>query len=166
MTYEEKLARFEEHIEAGGKLETQDWMPDDFRRGVLKFIEMHANSEIMGALPERECLPAAPTLKRKMSLAAKIQDEVGHAQLLYRVAEDLGKSRDSMYAHLVAGQSKLRNIFHYPVRHWGVVAIIGCLIYGAALVSQADLLDLSYSSYSRVLKLIFEEELRHMRHEE
>ena len=82
MTYEEKLAGFQEHIEGGGKVETQDWMPDDYRRGVLKFIEMHANSEIMGALPERECLPAAPTLKRKMSLAAKIQDEVGHSQLL------------------------------------------------------------------------------------
>ena len=154
MTYEEKLARFNEHIEAGGKVEAEDWMPDDYRNGVLKFIEMHANSEIMGALPERECLPAAPTLKRKMSLAAKIQDEVGHSQLLYRVAEDLGKSRDSMYEDLVNGRSKFHNVFHYPVRHWGDVEIIGWLIDGAALVRQAALLDSSYAPYTRVLKRI------------
>ena len=86
MTYEEKLANFKTHIEAGGKVEAEDWMPDDFRSGVLKFIEMHANSEIMGAIPEREQIPRAPSLKRKMSLTAKVQDEVGHSQLLYRVA--------------------------------------------------------------------------------
>ena len=137
MTYEEKLAQFNAHIEAGGKIEAEDWMPDDYRKGVLKFIEMHANSEIMGALPERECLPSAPTMKRKMSLAAKIQDEVGHAQLLYRVAEDLGKSRDAMFEDLVNGKSKFHNVFHYPVRSWGDAALIGWLIDGAALVTQA-----------------------------
>ena len=166
MTYEEKLARFNEHIEAGGKVEANDWMPDDFRRGVLKFIEMHANSEIMGALPERECLPSAPTLQRKMSLCAKIQDEVGHAQLLYRVAEDLGKSRVAMYEDLVNGKSKFHNVFHYPVEHWGDVAIIGWLIDGAALVTQAALLDSSYAPYTRVLKRICAEEQLHLRHGE
>ena len=166
MTYEEKLARFTDHIERGGKVETQDWMPDDYRRGVLKFIEMHANSEIMGALPERECLPSAPSLRRKMSLAAKIQDEVGHAQLLYRVAEDLGKSRDAMYDDLVNGKSKFHNVFHYPVKHWGDVAIIGWLIDGAALVTQAALLDSSYAPYTRVLKRICSEEQLHLRHGE
>ena len=119
MTYEEKLAQFKQHIEAGGKIETEDWMPDDYRKGVLKFIEMHANSEIMGALPERECFPARRPLKRKMSLCAKIQDEVGHAQLLYRVAEDLGKSRDAMFDDLVNGKSKFHNVFHYPVASLG-----------------------------------------------
>ena len=166
MTYEEKLAAFNARIEAGDKIETEDWMPDDYRMGVLKFIEMHANSEIMGALPERECLPSAPTLKRKMSLAAKIQDEVGHAQLLYRVAEDLGKSRDTMYEDLVEGRSKFHNVFHYPVRHWGDVAIIGWLIDGAALVTQAALLDSSYAPYTRVLKRICSEEQLHLRHGE
>ena len=166
MSYETKLASFTERIEGGGKVETEDWMPDDYRRGVLKFIEMHANSEIMGALPERECLPAAPTLKRKMSLAAKIQDEVGHAQLLYRVAEDLGKSREAMYSDLVNGRSKFHNVFHYPVRHWGDVAIIGWLIDGAALVTQAALLDSSYAPYTRVLKRICSEEQLHLRHGE
>ena len=166
MTYEQKLAQFQAHIEAGGKVEAQDWMPDDFRAGVLKFIEMHANSEIMGALPERECLPSAPSLKRKMSLCAKIQDEVGHAQLLYRVAEDLGKSRDAMYSDLVHGKSKFHNVFHYPVRHWGDVAVIGWLIDGAALVTQAALLDSSYAPYTRVLKRICSEEQLHLRHGE
>lgn len=166
MTYEERLARFTEHIEAGGKVEAEDWMPDDYRRGVLKFIEMHANSEIMGAIPERECLPFAPSLQRKMSLAAKIQDEVGHSQLLYRVAEDLGKSRDAMYADLVNGKSKFHNVFHYPTAHWGDVAVIGWLIDGAALVTQAALLESSYAPYTRVLKRICAEEQLHLRHGE
>ncbi len=166
MTYEDKLARFNAHIDGGGKVEASDFMPDDYRRGVLKFIEMHANSEIMGALPERECLPQAPTLLRKMSLAAKIQDEVGHAQLLYRVAEDLGKSRSAMYEDLLAGKSKFHNVFHYPVQHWGDVAIIGWLIDGAALVTQAALLDSSYAPYTRVLKRICSEEQLHLRHGE
>jgi ring-1,2-phenylacetyl-CoA epoxidase subunit PaaA len=166
MTYEEKLARFNEHIENGGKVEAEDWMPDDYRKGVLKFIEMHANSEIMGALPERECLPAAPTMKRKMSLAAKIQDEVGHAQLLYRVAEDLGKSRVAMFEDLINGKSKFHNVFHYPVKSWGDAALIGWLIDGAALVTQAALLDSSYAPYTRVLKRICSEEQLHLRHGE
>ena len=166
MTYEEKLARFNGYIEEGGKVEAKDWMPDDYRAGVLKFIEMHANSEIMGALPEREVLPQAPTLRRKMSLCAKIQDEVGHSQLLYRVAEDLGKSRDAMYADLVHGRSKFHNVFHYPVKHWGDAAIIGWLIDGAALVTQAALLESSYAPYTRVLKRICSEEQLHLRHGE
>jgi ring-1,2-phenylacetyl-CoA epoxidase subunit PaaA len=166
VTYEEKLADFNESIAGGAKVETEDWMPDDYRRGVLKFVEMHANSEIMGALPERECLPFAPSLKRKMSLAAKIQDEVGHAQLLYRIAEDLGKSRDAMYQDLVTGRSKFHNVFHYPVYHWGDVALIGYLIDGAALVTQASLRDSSYAPYARVLKRICAEEQLHLRHGE
>jgi ring-1,2-phenylacetyl-CoA epoxidase subunit PaaA len=147
-------------------VEAGDWMPDDYRRGVLKFVEMHANSEIMGALPERECLPRTPSLKRKMSLAAKIQDEVGHSQLLYRVAEDLGKSRESMYFDLVSGKSKFHNVFHYPVHHWGDVALIGYLIDGAALVTQAALRESSYAPYARVLKRICAEEQLHLRHGE
>jgi ring-1,2-phenylacetyl-CoA epoxidase subunit PaaA len=166
MSYEEKLAAFEARIDAGDKIEAEDWMPDDYRRGVLKFIEMHANSEIMGALPEREVLPSAPTLRRKMSLCAKIQDEVGHAQLLYRVAEDLGKNRDTMFADLVNGRSKFHNVFHYPVHHWGDAALIGWLIDGAALVTQASLRDSSYAPYTRVLKRICAEEQLHLRHGE
>jgi ring-1,2-phenylacetyl-CoA epoxidase subunit PaaA len=166
MTYEAKLQTFNEHIAGGGKVEAEDWMPDEYRKGVVKFIEMHANSEIMGALPEREVLPSAPSLKRKMSLCAKIQDEVGHAQLLYRVAEDLGKPRDAMFADLVNGKSKFHNVFHYPVAHWGDAALIGWLIDGAALVTQASLRDSSYAPYTRVLKRICAEEQLHLRHGE
>ena len=89
----ERREAFFAHVAAGGKVEATDWMPEDYRTQVLKFIEMHANSELMGVLPEREWILRAPSLKRKLALTAKVQDEVGHAQLLYRVAEDLGKSR-------------------------------------------------------------------------
>src|SRR6266571_4152824 len=97
------------HVQSGGKVEAADWMPDDFRAGLLKFLEMHANSEFMGALPEREWIPRAPSLKRKRTLTAKVQDEVGHAQILYSLAEDLGKPREQMLADLVAGRSKFHN---------------------------------------------------------
>ena len=89
---------------AGGKVEATDWMPDEYRTAVLRFVEMHANSELMGVLPEREWLMRAPTLRRKLALTAKVQDEVGHAQLLYRVAEDLGKPREAMFDDLLAAR--------------------------------------------------------------
>src|SRR5438093_7463615 len=97
MTYEEKSVQFKARIDAGEKIEAGDWMPDEYRQAALKFIEMHANSEVMGAIPEGTWIPRAPTLKRKLSLTAKVQDEVGHGQILYRVAEDLGKSREAMF---------------------------------------------------------------------
>ena len=99
---------------AGGKVEATDWMPDEYRTAVLRFVEMHANSELMGVLPEREWIMRAPTLRRKLALTAKVQDEVGHAQLLYRVAEDLGKPREQMLDDLLAGKTKFHNVFHYP----------------------------------------------------
>jgi ring-1,2-phenylacetyl-CoA epoxidase subunit PaaA len=109
---ETRREAFFAHIAAGGKVEATDWMPDDYRQEVLKFVEMHANSELMGVLPEREWILRAPTLQRKLALTAKVQDEVGHAQLLYRVAEDLGKSRAEMLADLLAGKTKFHNVFH------------------------------------------------------
>ncbi|HET9682195.1 MAG TPA: Phenylacetic acid catabolic protein, partial [Candidatus Limnocylindrales bacterium] len=91
LSHDERFAHFEAHVTAGGKVEATDWMPDEYRTAVLRVVEMHANSELMGVLPEREWILRAPTLRRKLALTAKVQDEVGHAQLLYRVAEDLGK---------------------------------------------------------------------------
>ena len=102
-------------------MEATDWMPDEYRTAVLRFVEMHANSELMGVLPEREWLMRAPTLRRKLALTAKVQDEVGHAQLLYRIAEDLGKSREAMFDDLLAGKTKFHNVFHYPTRGWADV---------------------------------------------
>ncbi|MDP9373095.1 MAG: 1,2-phenylacetyl-CoA epoxidase subunit A [Chloroflexota bacterium] len=152
------------HIAAGGKVEATDWMPDDYRRQVLKFVEMHANSELMGVLPEREWILRAPTLKRKLALTAKVQDEVGHAQLLYRVAEDLGKSRQEMLADLLAGKTKFHNVFHYPTENWGDVGIIAWLIDAAAIVAQQALRGSSYAPYARTMQKICWEESVHIMH--
>jgi ring-1,2-phenylacetyl-CoA epoxidase subunit PaaA len=164
--YADRTAQFKAHIDAGGMVEANDWMPDEYRESALKFIEMHANSEIMGALPEREWIARAPSLRRKMSLTAKVQDEVGHGHMLYRVAEDLGKSRDAMISDLIHGKTKFHNVFHYPTYTWGDVAVIGYLIDGAALVTQKALLESSYAPYVRVLKRICAEESLHQRHGE
>ncbi len=118
LPHDERFALFEAHVAAGGKVEATDWMPDEYRTAVLRFVEMHANSELMGVLPEREWLMRAPTLRRKLALTAKVQDEVGHAQLLYRVAEDLGKPREAMFDDLLAGKTKFHNVFHYPTDGW------------------------------------------------
>jgi ring-1,2-phenylacetyl-CoA epoxidase subunit PaaA len=166
MTYDERVAGFKARIDAGEKIEAGDWMPDEYRTAALKFIEMHANSEVMGCLPEREWIPRAPTLKRKLSLTAKVQDEAGHGQILYRVAEDLGKSRDAMFDDLVNGRTKFHNVFHYPAETWGDVAVIGWLIDGAALVTQKALLDSSYAPYVRAMRRICAEESLHLRHGE
>src|SRR6201985_3419867 len=99
---QEFLAR----VQDGGQVEATDWLPDEYRQKLLKFIEMHANSELMGVLPEREWILKAPTLQRKLALTAKVQDEVGHAQLIYRVVEDLGQPRERCLADLVDGQAK------------------------------------------------------------
>jgi len=163
---DEREAAFRERVERGDMIDMGQWMPDDYRLGVLKFLEMHANSEIMGALPEREWIPRAPTLRRKMSLTAKVQDEVGHAQLLYSVAQDLGKSREAMLEDLVAGRTKFHNVFHYPTETWADVAVIGWLIDGAALVTQHALLRSNYAPYVRVLKRICAEESLHLKHGE
>jgi len=157
---------FIRHVQAGGKVEATDWMPDEYRGALLKFLEMHANSELMGAMPEGEWIPKAPSLKRKLTLTAKVQDEVGHAQILYMLAESLGKSRDDMIEDLLAGRSKFHNVFHYPVPTWGDVALIGWLVDGAALVTQHALLNSSYAPYARALKRICAEESLHLKHGE
>src|SRR5437899_7296675 len=166
MTYENDVQQFKARIDAGEKIEAGEWMPDEYRQAALKFIEMHANSEVMGALPEGTWIPRAPTLKRKLSLTAKVQDEVGHGQILYRVAEDLGKTREQMFDDLVNGRTKFHNVFHYPADTWGDVAVIGWLIDGAALVTQKALLDSSYMPYVRAMPRICAEESLHLRHGE
>jgi ring-1,2-phenylacetyl-CoA epoxidase subunit PaaA len=164
MTDEARLAAFNAHVAAGGKVEPGDWMPDDYRKAVLKFVEMHANSELMGVLPEREWLLRAPSLKRKLALTAKVQDEVGHAQLLYRVAEDLGKSREAMVEDLIAGKTKFHNVFHYPTKSWADVGVIAWLVDAAAIVAQQALRESSYAPYARTMKKICWEESVHIIH--
>jgi ring-1,2-phenylacetyl-CoA epoxidase subunit PaaA len=155
---------FYAHVSGGGKVEADDWMPDDYRAAILKFVEMHANSELMGVLPEREWILRAPTLRRKLALTSKVQDEVGHAQLLYRVAEDLGKPRERMLADLLAGKTKFHNVFHYPTASWADVGIIAWLVDAAAIVSQQALRDSSYAPYARTMKKICWEESVHIMH--
>ena len=125
---------------------------------------MHGNSELMGVLPEREWILRAPTLQRKLALTAKVQDEVGHAQLIYRVVEDLGKPREQCLADLVDGKAKFHNVFHYPTKTWGDVGVIAWLVDAAAIISQKALLKCSYAPYARIMKKICWEESFHILH--
>jgi ring-1,2-phenylacetyl-CoA epoxidase subunit PaaA len=156
------LEEFTGRIRAGEQIEAGEWMPEEYRFEALRLINMHANSEIMGALPEREWIPRAPSLARKMALTAKVQDEVGHGMLLYRVAETLGRTRDEMVAELVAGKARFHNVFHYPAETWADVAIIQVFVDGAAMQTQGALRSCSYAPYSRVLKRICYEEDFHI----
>jgi ring-1,2-phenylacetyl-CoA epoxidase subunit PaaA len=164
LDHDERYRHFEEHVTGGGKVEATDWMPDEYRTQVLRFVEMHANSELMGVLPEREWIMRAPTLRRKLALTAKVQDEVGHAQLLYRVAEDLGKPREAMFDDLLAGKTKFHNVFHYPTKSWADIGIIAWLIDAAAIVAQQALRDSSYAPYARTMRKICWEESVHIMH--
>ena len=151
-------------MQGGGQVETGDWMPDEYRAKLIKFIEMHGNSELMGVLPEREWILRAPTLQRKLALTAKVQDEVGHSQLIYRVVEDLGKPRAQCLQDLVDGKSKFHNVFHYPTKTWGDVGVIAWLVDAAAIISQKALLKCSYAPYARIMKKICWEESFHILH--
>ncbi|HEY4190826.1 MAG TPA: 1,2-phenylacetyl-CoA epoxidase subunit PaaA [Candidatus Limnocylindrales bacterium] len=164
LPHDARFDAFEAHVHAGGKIEATDWMPDEYRTGVLRFVEMHANSELMGVLPERDWILRAPTLRRKLALTAKIQDEVGHAQLLYRVAEDLGKPREAMIEDLLAGKTKFHNVFHYPTRTWADIGVIAWLVDAAAIVAQQALRDSSYAPYARTMRKICWEESVHIMH--
>jgi ring-1,2-phenylacetyl-CoA epoxidase subunit PaaA len=164
LPHDERFAHFEAHVTGGGKIEATDWMPDEYRTAVIRFVEMHANSELMGVLPEREWIMRAPTLRRKLALTAKVQDEVGHAQLLYRVAEDLGKPREAMLDDLIDGKTKFHNVFHYPTASWGDIGIIAWLVDAAAIVAQQALRDSSYAPYARTMQKICWEESVHIMH--
>ena len=162
--YDAKLARFEARINRGEKIEPADWMPDGYRKQLIRLIHVHANSEICGALPEGKWIPCAPTFKRKMALVAKVQDEVGHAQLLYRAVETLGPSREELLESLIAGKSKFSNVFHYHAETWADVAVIAWLIDAAAIINQTMMAEGSYGPYARALKRICYEEAFHMKH--
>jgi len=162
--YAERLARFEDRISRGDKVEPGDWMPHDYRQQLIRLIHVHANSEICGALPEGTWIPHAPSLRRKLALIAKVQDEVGHGQLLYRAAETLGKPRDEMIEELISGKAKYSNVFHYPAETWADVCVIAWLIDAAAIVNQRMMADGSYGPYGRALKRICYEEAFHLTH--
>jgi ring-1,2-phenylacetyl-CoA epoxidase subunit PaaA len=152
------------YVQEGGQVESGDQLPEAYRKALVKFIEMHGNSELMGVLPEREWILRAPTLQRKLALTSKVQDEVGHAQLIYRVVEDLGKPREACLDDLLAGRTKFHNVFHYPTKTWGDVGVIAWLVDAAAIISQKALLKCSYAPYARIMKKICWEESFHILH--
>jgi ring-1,2-phenylacetyl-CoA epoxidase subunit PaaA len=158
-----QLAAFEARIAGGEKIEPGDWMPERYRSQLVRLIHQHANSELMGALPEGQWIPYAPGFKRKMTLIAKVQDEVGHAQLLYRAAETLGKPRSEMIEELINGTSKYSNVFNYPCETWADIAMVGWLVDGAAIVNQTIMQEGSYGPYSRALQRITYEEAFHLK---
>ncbi len=159
----ERLAAFEQRVERGELIEADDWMPQNYRVGMLRMAEHHANSEIVGALPEGEWITRAPSLKRKLALIAKVQDEVGHGQMLYQVSQDLGKPRDAMLRDLCTGRTKYHNVFNYPAPTWADVAMIQWLVDGAAIMNQKTLAEGSYGPYVRTMKRINMEEAFHFK---
>jgi len=159
-----KLAAFEAKIERGDKIEPHDWMPAEYRRQLVRMIEQHAHSEIIGALPEGTWITRAPGFKRKMALMAKVQDEVGHAQLLYSAAETLGKPRERMIDDLISGKSKYSNVFNYPAVTWADTAVIAWLIDAAAIINQVANSKGSYAPYCRALERICQEEAFHLKY--
>ena len=155
--------RFDARIDAGEFIEAKDWMPDNYRKTLLRQISQHAHSEIVGMLPEGNWISRAPTLKRKAILLAKVQDEGGHGLYLYAAAETLGTSRDQMIDALHSGKAKYSSIFNYPTLTWADIGTIGWLVDGAAIMNQVPICRCSYAPYARAMIRICREESFHQR---
>jgi len=160
---EDQLRIFEKRIAQGDKIEPGDWMPDEYRRQLIRMISQHAHSEIVGMLPEGGWITRAPNLRRKMVLMAKVQDEGGHGQYLYHAAETLGATREEMIDALLAGRAKYASVFNYPALNWADIGVIGWLVDGAAIKNQTMLARSSYGPYSRAMVRISAEEGFHMK---
>ena len=156
-------AAFDARIDADGRIEPQDWMPDAYRKTLVRQISQHAHSEIVGMLPEGNWISRAPSLKRKAILMAKVQDEAGHGLYLYSAAETLGTSRDQMLDALHTGRAKYSSIFNYPTLTWADVGVIGWLVDGAAIMNQIPLCRCSYGPYARAMVRVCKEESFHQR---
>ena len=154
---------FDEKIGQEQKIEPRDWMPEHYRKTLVRQISQHAHSEIVGMLPEGNWISRAPSLKRKAILIAKVQDEGGHGLYLYSAAETLGTSRDQMLDALHTGKAKYSSIFNYPTLTWADVGVIGWLVDGAAIMNQIPLCRCSYGPYARAMVRICKEESFHQR---
>lgn len=154
---------FQERIDADIKIEPKDWMPESYRKTLIRQISQHAHSEIVGQLPEGNWITRAPSLKRKAVLLAKVQDEAGHGLYLYSAAETLGVSRDDLVEALHAGKAKYSSIFNYPTLTWADIGAIGWLVDGAAIINQIPLCRCSYGPYSRAMIRVCKEESFHQR---
>jgi ring-1,2-phenylacetyl-CoA epoxidase subunit PaaA len=159
----ELLSRFDARIEADGKIEPQDWMPEGYRKTLVRQISQHAHSEVVGMLPEGNWITRAPSLKRKAILIAKVQDEGGHGLYLYSAAETLGASRGDLIDALHSGRAKYSSIFNYPALNWADVGVIGWLVDGAAIMNQIPLCRCSYGPYARAMIRVCKEESFHQR---
>ncbi|MEJ1157435.1 1,2-phenylacetyl-CoA epoxidase subunit PaaA [Prosthecomicrobium sp. N25] len=159
----EREARFQARIDAEAKIEPNDWMPEGYRRTLVRQISQHAHSEIIGMQPEGNWITRAPSLRRKAALLAKVQDEGGHGMYLYAAAETLGVSREELVDQLLAGKAKYSSIFNYPTLTWADMGAIGWLVDGAAIMNQIPLCRCSYGPYARAMIRICKEESFHQR---
>ena len=154
---------FQSFVDSENKVEAKDWMPDAYRKTLIRQIAQHAHSEIVGMLPEGNWITRAPSLRRKAILIAKVQDEAGHGLYLYSAAETLGVDRDTLIDELNTGKAKYSSIFNYPTLSWADIGAIGWLVDGAAIVNQVSLQRTSYGPYSRAMIRICKEESFHQR---
>ena len=152
---------FQARIDGGEKIEPNDWMPDAYRRQLIRMMSQHAHSEVVGMLPEGNWITRAPSLRRKQTLLAKVQDEAGHGLYLYGAVETLGVSREALIADLLAGRAKYSSIFNYPTLSWADMGAIGWLVDGAAILNQTLLTKCSYGPYARAMVRICKEEKFH-----
>jgi ring-1,2-phenylacetyl-CoA epoxidase subunit PaaA len=160
---EAELRHFEARVAAEEKVEPNDWMPEAYRRTLIRQISQHAHSEIVGMLPEGNWITRAPSLRRKAALLAKVQDEGGHGLYLYAAAETLGIAREEMVEQLLSGKAKYSSIFNYPTLSWADIGAIGWLVDGAAIMNQIPLCRCSYGPYARAMIRICKEESFHQR---
>ncbi len=156
-------AQFQARIDAEEKIEPKDWMPEKYRRTLIRQISQHAHSEIVGMLPEGNWITRAPSLRRKVALLAKVQDEAGHGLYLYGAAETLGAEREDLLDELHTGKAKYSSIFNYPTLSWADIGAIGWLVDGAAIMNQVPLCRCSYGPYARAMVRVCKEESFHQR---
>jgi ring-1,2-phenylacetyl-CoA epoxidase subunit PaaA len=159
----EQTAAFQQRVDAEEKIEAKDWMPEAYRRTLVRQISQHAHSEIIGMQPEGNWLTRAPSLRRKAILLAKVQDEAGHGLYLYSAGETLGTSREQMVGDLLSGKAKYSSIFNYPTLTWADIGAIGWLVDGAAIMNQIPLCRCSYGPYARAMVRVCKEESFHQR---
>ena len=163
MSIHDLEAVFNDKMENEIKIEPQDWMPDNYRKTLIRQVSQHAHSEIVGMLPEGNWLTRAPSLRRKATLLAKVQDEAGHGLYLYAAAETMGVSREELIDQLLSGKAKYSSIFNYPTLTWADIGAVGWLVDGAAIMNQVPLCRTSYGPYARAMIRVCKEESFHQR---
>jgi ring-1,2-phenylacetyl-CoA epoxidase subunit PaaA len=163
MSTQELETIFDSKLEKEIRIEPKDWMPDNYRKNLIRMISQHAHSEIVGMLPEGNWITRAPSLRRKATLIAKVQDEAGHGLYLYAAAETMGISREEMVDQLLTGKAKYSSIFNYPTLTWADIGAIGWLVDGAAIMNQVPLCRTSYGPYARAMIRVCKEESFHQR---